>query len=60
MRTELQSLCLLKNWIKATQSDSSCAGLHVWDALLKLGSHAPSNYKVDEWGGGKKEIMFGK
>ena len=23
-------------WIKATQSDSSCAGMRVWDALLNL------------------------
>jgi len=30
-----QSLDLLKNWIKATQTNSSCADLHVWNALLK-------------------------
>lgn len=35
-------------WIKATHSDSSCAGLHVWDALLKLGSLTLSNYMVDK------------
>lgn len=35
-------------WIKATHADSSRAGLHVWDALLKLGSLTLGNYKVDE------------
>lgn len=37
--TALWSLGLLKNWITAIQSDSSRAGLCVWDALLNLGSH---------------------
>lgn len=54
--TELQSLDLLQNWIKASQSDSSCAGLHVWDALLKLGSRAPSSYKGGQ--GRRKRLVL--
>lgn len=55
---KLQSLDLLKKtWIKATQSDSSRAGLRVWDALLKLGSLTLSNYKVDKAGGKKQKAV---
>lgn len=46
-------------WIKATQSDSSCAGMRVWDALLNLAVALLVTTKWTSGEGGKKS-MFGK